>query len=237
MPLPDQPVFFDPAAEYAVSEGHLPHWEQADVVAFITFRTWNSMPRDVIAGWLAERASWLKGHGIDPSTAGWEAALTRLPPDERAAFHRFCSARWNENLDRCHGSCPLRTLACSRVVTDSLRHFDGVRYTLFDFVVMPNHVHVLASFPETGKMREQCGSWKHFTAVRLNRLLGRNGRFWEEESFDHLVRSREQFLYFRDYIATNPERANLPPESYFRYSRPLTPTARGASGLHSGDPQ
>jgi len=48
-----------------------------------------------------------------------------------------------------------------------------------------------------------------YTATRINRVLGRRGRFWQEESFDHLVRSLEEFKYLRRYIAENPVRAKL----------------------------
>jgi putative transposase len=54
----------------------------------------------------------------------------------------------------------------------------------------------------------------------LNKLLGRSGRFWHPESFDHLVRSGEDFARFRQYIADNPKQANLKPGEYIHYSRP-----------------
>src|SRR4051812_2503992 len=105
MALPSHPQFFDPAAEYTVAEGRLPHWEQAGVVAFVTFRTWDSMPREVIVGWLNDRHRSLMARGIDLTQPGWEAAFSRLPTEEQVNFRRFCSTRWDESLDRCHGSC------------------------------------------------------------------------------------------------------------------------------------
>jgi putative transposase len=100
----------------------------------------------------------------------------------------------------------------------SLHFFDGDRYELTDFVVMPNHVHVLATFPDEGAMLRQCESWKHFMATKINRCLGRTGRFWQQDAFDHLVRSTEQFAYLRKYIAENPKKANLHPGEYVVYS-------------------
>ncbi len=52
-------------------------------------------------------------------------------------------------------------------------------------------------------MLEQFESWKHFTARSINRKLGNRGRFWQQDGFDHLVRSVEQFEHFRRYIANN----------------------------------
>ena len=46
-------------------------------------------------------------------------------------------------MDSCHGTCPLKSRDCAEIVADALRHFDGDRYLLGDFVIMPNHVHLL----------------------------------------------------------------------------------------------
>ena len=78
-----------------------------------------------------------------------------------------------------------------------------------DFVVMPNHVHLLAAFPSVEGMKAQCSSWMHFTAVRVNKMIGVKGPLWQKEPFDHLVRSPEQYEYLRRYIADNPHKAGL----------------------------
>ncbi len=97
----------------------------------------------------------------------------------------------------------------AEIVADSLRHFDGARYHLGDFIVMPNHVPVLCCLLDESEIESVCYSWKKFTAAKINSALGRRGRFWQEESFDHFVRSPEQFEYFRWYIAENPVAARL----------------------------
>lgn len=83
---------------------------------------------------------------------------------------------------------------------------------------MPNHVHLLVAFPSEDAMLEQCDSWKHFTATKINRALGRKGRFWLQDSFDHLVRSQQQYDYLGGYLANNPEKANLRSGEYRVYS-------------------
>jgi type I restriction enzyme R subunit len=112
-------------------------------------------------------------------------------------------------LDRGHGECVLKRPELAGVVARSLRHFDAQRYHLGDFVVMPNHVHVLVCLLGDTELESLCYSWKKFTAAEINRALGRKGRFWQEESFDHLVRSPEQFDHLRRYIADNPRKAGL----------------------------
>jgi len=90
-----------------------------------------------------------------------------------------------------------------------------------DFVVMPNHVHLLAQFRDEDAMRKQCTSWARYTARQINRSLGRKGSFWQKEAFDHLVRSAEQFDYYRRYIAENPRKAHLEPGEYYLYQPSL----------------
>ena len=117
----------------------------------------------------------------------------------------------------------------SRIVSDSLLKFDGDRYELTDFVVMPNHVHLLAAFVSEEGMLDQCEGWKHFQAVQLNREIKSSGRFWQQDGFDHLVRSVEQFEALRRYIAGNPEKARLQPDEFRHYSKDLSLPAGGSS--------
>ena len=104
---------------------------------------------------------------------------------------------------------------------DALKHFHGSRYLLFASVVMPDHVHLLLT-----PLRDENG-WpfplvdilqclKSATAHRINRLLGISGPVWEEESFDHVLRSDESLKEKCEYIRQNPVKAGLVknPESY-----------------------
>ena len=122
-------------------------------------------------------------------------------------------------LDECHGACVLKRPQLSRIVADAMLHFDGRQYLVSDFVVMPNHVHVLVQFPDEGQLKRRCRAWKHYTARQINRLLQTGGRFWQVESFDHLVRSPEQFEYLRHYIRRNGPAAGLGSDEYHYYYR------------------
>jgi REP element-mobilizing transposase RayT len=214
-------TFFDPGAEFTVVARRLPHWSQAGVVAFITWRTWDSIPEDVAATWLRDRASWLAEHGIDPTDPRWRDRLAKFPPADQREFQRAFSDRWQEVLDDCHGACVLRNPELSRIVGDSLQHFDGERYALTDYVVMPNHVHALVAFATEEAMLKQCEGWNHYTAVHINKRLGRKGRFWQVDDFDHLVRSELQFDSLRQYIADNPKRAGLRDGEFLHSAAPL----------------
>jgi REP element-mobilizing transposase RayT len=126
-----------------------------------------------------------------------------------AQYHNRFTTRWHESLDASHGASVLCQPEIADIVANSLLHFDGDRYEMLDFVIMPNHVHLLATFPDKAAMIDQCDSWKHFTARRINATLGLQGRFWQQDAFDHLVRHEGQFRRLRDYIAQNPVKAGL----------------------------
>jgi REP element-mobilizing transposase RayT len=213
------PQCYDPHEDRAVVWRKLPHWSQPGTLCFITWRTWDSMPAAVVCQWHAERADWLRHHGVDPTHPNWEALVRERPVARQREFRGFVSQRWNDHLDELHGACVLGRPNCAAVVADSLRHFDQERYYLSDFVVMPNHTHALVAFPSEEAMLAQCESWKRYTAVRINRLLGRKGRFREQDAFEHLVRSPEEFERLRRYIEENPISARLLPNQYIHYRR------------------
>jgi putative transposase len=211
--------FFDPSQDVSVVERRLPHRSQAGTVCWITWRTWDSIPMPVLESWLAERRQFLQRLGIDDATEGWRGRIRSLPAAIQTEFHRTIFNKWNDQRDLRHGACALRRPELASIVAESLHRFDADRYDLTDFVVMPNHVHLLAAFPDEDAMLDQCESWKHFTATRMNRTLERKGRFWQQDGFDHLVRSAEAFAYFRRYIAENPQRAHLRVGEYLHYSK------------------
>jgi putative transposase len=211
--------FFDPQGELTIYYCRLPHWDQPGVMCFITWRTADSIPAEVLGRWRSERAIWLRQRRIEPLAANWREQLRALPAAARLDYHVRFTSPWMEYLDQCHGACILRKREMSEIVADSLRHGDGNEYEVSDFVVMPNHVHVLAQFRNEGGMKSCCQNWKHYTARRINHELGQSGHFWQAESFDHLVRSPEQFEYLRDYIAQNPIAAKLNDGEYQHFRR------------------
>jgi putative transposase len=212
--------FFDPEGEVLISARKLPHWDQAGTTCFITFRTDDSLPESVIAKLKTERADWLRVHGIDVFKSNWKSRLSKLSKLDQRVYHETFTSRWMDLLDEGHGACVLRQPPLAKIVADALHFFDGDRYILGDFVVMPNHVHLLVQFPGIAQLKKQCKSWKRFTAIDIHKELGGQGHFWQAESFDHLVRSAEQFAFLRKYIADNPIKAKLKPGEYIHYVRP-----------------
>ena len=83
------------------------------------------------------------------------------------------------------------------------RHYD-----LHAYCVMANHVHALLT-PLT-RIRNITRAVKGIAAQAGNRLLHRTGeRFWQDESFDHWVRTEGEFIRIQKYIENNPVKAGL----------------------------
>lgn len=213
--------FFDRSDDYSVVERRLPHWQQNGTLTFITFRADDSLPKHVIEEWKSEQRRLLREHGIDPLVAGWKQQLLKFPKEIQNEIRNCLSEKWHNDLDACHGKCILRQPMLAKIVAESLHKFDGNRYELTDFIIMPNHVHLLAAFAVAASILKQCESWKHFTARQINRTLGRTGRLWQQDGFDHLVRSESQFDWLRNYLAQNPVKAGLQSGEFLHYNREL----------------
>jgi len=191
--LPPCLHYFDPSTPIGrLRGGNLPHWRQDGAIYFVTWRTADSMPHERVDQWTEQRDAWLKAHP-EPWSLRDEEEYYRLFPD-----------RWEAWLDEGHGECLLATPEVRQIVEEVLRHEDGTKYRLEDFIVMPNHVHVLASPLGKHTLSEMTQAWKSTAAHRINKLLRRTGTFWQKESFDHIVRSPEQAQKFRQYIRENP---------------------------------
>jgi type I restriction enzyme R subunit len=184
------------------------------------------MPRAVVERWHVDLRDWLRHNGMTMADNSPLPSVDQVPQVLQQQFRKKRDRLFHKSLDECHGKCVLRRRELAEIVMNSLRHFDGQRYDLDSAIVMPNHVHVLVQFRPPTTCRAQCESWLHFTATRINRELGLKGAFWQSEPFDHLVRSVEQFVYLRRYIAENGIKAKLPDTDYYYWTNE---SRRGAS--------
>ncbi len=189
----DELGYFDPTAPIANLDGNLPHWRQEGATYFVTFRTADSLPKAKLDHWLAERADWLT-QNPEPHS----------PAQKRDYWMRF-PERIQHWLDAGHGECLLARPEVRQLVVNALNHFDGDRYQIREWVLMPNHVHVVVTPLGANELSEILHSWKSFTSKAINKRLGRTGTFWQKESFDHIVRSPDSLERIETYILANPE--------------------------------
>ncbi len=194
----DYPRFLSQSQPIDKTRHHIPHWDQGETCAFVTFRLADSIPADKLAQWDDERQTWLNAH-----PKPWTE-------DEASEYGREFGARLDKWLDAGYGECLLADAENREITWNAILHFDGERYDVYAFVVMGNHVHVLFR-PRTGNIVSSIlHSWKSFTAKAMNNRLNRSGTVWQHESWDRLVRNERHFCRVIRYIARNPGKSDVP---------------------------
>jgi REP element-mobilizing transposase RayT len=162
-------------------ERNLPHWQPEGRAIFLTWRLHGSLPR-IFVKRLRER-QWRAGRQFLAADRELDAAAT--------------GPRWLHD-----------PRIAERVETAIRRGTDVGYFILHAYEVMPNHVHILLD--PLAPLRRITNGIKGASAREANRILGRAGAaFWQDESFDHWIRSDAQFERIRMYIEQNPVKAGL----------------------------
>ena len=197
----------------------LPHWQQSDKLIFVTWRLADSLPQEKLAEFEKAKTAWLAEHPLP-----WDEAT-------ETEYHVTFSNEIDAWLDAGAGECILRDPDIAEIVKSALLHFDGERYVMDSFVVMPNHVHVLFQLKEGFKLEDVLHSWKSFTAKNINTKIGGDGAVWQRDYWDRIVRGGKHAENLRRYIERNPEKAKLGDGEFVLYMANVgeTPT------LHVGD--
>lgn len=182
--------------------GHsLPHWDRPGWPNFVTFRLADAMPLKLVADWKDE---------VERTIALKEITEQRtLGPHERRMIQRKLVGSVEKYMDLGHGCCALKDPAAANIVQEALLNFDGSRYRLLCWCVMPNHVHAIVETMEGSPIETVVAGWKSYSSRQINACLGRKGKLWQAEYFDHLIRNGKDLDRFSTYILENPEKANL----------------------------
>jgi REP element-mobilizing transposase RayT len=92
-------------------------------------------------------------------------------------------------------------------VFDAIRFLDNKKYELYAVVILNDHVHMIINPLDT--LSKIMHSIKSFTAHQINKLSNRDGKLWQDENFDRVIRDENEFLEKINYVANNPIKANL----------------------------
>lgn len=182
---------------------YLPHWRIDGATYAVTFRLADSVPADLLRKWRIEREH------IIARAEQMDRPLTSCELDRLDELHAEKIQTW---LDQGFGSCTLREPAFAELVRSALTHFDGVRYTLFAWCVMPNHIHTVVQPTEGHDLSMILQSWKSYTGRKALAMLGKSGEgeFWQRESYDRVIRDHLELRRQIRYVLDNPRKANLP---------------------------
>jgi REP element-mobilizing transposase RayT len=178
----------------------LPHWACPHAVYHVVFRLADSVPRLKREQWLEERSAIIRHADIQKRSPTLE---------EQRQLQFLYSERIDEYLDAGHGACHLQDPEIADIVSKSLIHFDGIRYRLHAWCIMPNHAHVILELSTGYTLSKIVHSWKSYTATACNKRLQRSGNFWQKDSFNHIIRSDREYEYQKQYVWKNPEKAGF----------------------------
>jgi putative transposase len=189
----------------------LPHWDVPGATYFITSCLADSIPAKGLLD-IADYRRELESRDRPAETTPEEWEYRR----EKLVFGR--TDHW---LDSEPAVRHLTDPRLARLVAESMFHFADVRYELLAYVIMPSHFHwvfrpleswveSLGSSADKRTPRERImHSLKRHTSSECNRLLDREGTFWQDESFDHWARDDEELYRIIDYVEQNPVKARL----------------------------
>ena len=181
--------------------GRLPHLKKEGAAYFVTFRLADSLPALEVDRLVRARAALLAGALAHKRPLTWH---------EEQELWAWYSEKVERLLDAGYGGCWLRREDVAGLVANALKFFDGQRYELWSWVVMPNHVHAVLWPRPDHTLSAILHSWKSFTATQANRLLQREGQpFWQKESYDHWIRDDDERVRLAAYVEDNPVKAGL----------------------------
>ena len=196
---------------------NLPHYQPPDGTFFVTSRLAGSLPQEVVARLRHERddhEKWLTG------ITNTAERISRWRDYQSEYFEKFDSLLDGDTA----GPLWLRDARIASLVADSLKFYDGTHYDLIAYCIMPNHIHVICTLLPAAISQEHLNSdepsapyilttifqsIKKYTARKANAALGRSGNFWQQESYDHTIKTSEELQRMIYYVINNPLKANL----------------------------
>ncbi len=169
---------------------NLPHLYYTEGQYFLTFRLANSIPK--IA--LNELNKEFKVYGKMTS-----AQQSRL-------FAKYDSLLDSNELSINY----LKIQSVADIVKATLHYPNGKEYKLICYSIMPNHVHLVFELLNLNRgVSKIMQSIKRISARNANLELKRSGKFWQDESFDRLIRDDKELFNTIKYVLLNPVKAGL----------------------------
>ncbi|MBR5080705.1 MAG: transposase [Victivallales bacterium] len=178
----------------------LPHWELNDIAYHISFRLADAIPV-TIRQQLQEERKQIFGNCPEEEQMPTKEEIRR--------FQYLYSEKIEKYLDSGYGSCVLREESVAKIVCKSLEFYEGQKYLLHAWCIMPNHVHVVFQALRAHTLAEILHGWKSFTSHAINKLLNRKGQLWQDDSYNHIIRTSKEYYFQVRYVWNNPENAGF----------------------------
>lgn len=200
---------------------NLPHYCPPGATFFVTFRLAGSLPLHVIKQLQQERDDEVKRIQKDArKNIPRHMQNTYANEEQKASIYRAQKryfGKFDDLLDsKTHGPTWLERPDIAKIVKEAIHHRDGKEYGLVCYTIMPNHVHLVIEAVNASDqdakfdLSKTLQNVKRYTGTRANRVLDRVGHpFWQDESYDHVVRDDHEFANILRYVVNNPVKAGL----------------------------
>lgn len=169
---------------------NLPHLYFSEGIYFITFRLADSIPSSKI---------------LEIKTAFEKEELK-----DEESFKRLLK-KYDDLLDSgLYGNKYLANPKITDICKYTLHYPDGKDYKLICYCIMPNHIHLVFELLNKNRgLSKIMQSIKRISARKSNQVLNRAGKFWQDESYDRLVRDDKELYFIIKYVLLNPVNAGL----------------------------
>jgi len=184
---------------------NLPHLQPKGAIMAITFRLAFSLPKNII-----EKLRLYKNDYDDKIRLLKDDALKVYKSEfEKQYFEYF-----DNFIDTHHREINwLKNKQIAKTVAEAIHYLDNKKYELYCYCIMPNHVHLIIKPLRKGEsyysISEILHSLKGFTAKKCNKILDREGVFWQHGHYDHAIRDEADFAHQTFYIIHNPVKSGL----------------------------
>lgn len=184
---------------------NLPHYQPDGHTFFLTTRLQGSLPVPLVRQLQDQHNNQLRR--LDQDHPEYHARRYKL---QKQAFGEF-----DQHLDTANwGPTWLAQPEVATIVAGIMREHDGCLYDLVCYTIMSNHIHLVLTpaRDEDGMpipLQRIMYAIKRPAAIQANNQLGRNGRFWQRENYDHFIRDRAEYERIVAYVLNNPLKAGL----------------------------
>jgi len=197
---------------------NLPHYQPGNAVYFVTFRLADSLPGNLVKSLKEEYNALVNESKKIKDISRRKSALLKSAKQYFGKFDKLLDGLQT-------GPLWLKEDAIANLVYESIIYRDVIKYDLHCFTIMANHVHMVFRIGEVNvsriadsTARNSVSSYrvtkilqdlKKYTASESNKILKRSGQFWQNESYDHIIRNATEYTNVINYIINNPVKAGL----------------------------
>ncbi|MFN3316849.1 MAG: transposase, partial [Raineya sp.] len=185
---------------------HLPHIQPIGGTFFVTYCLYGSLPKEVFIALQEE----------------YEREKQHLEKDKKTTPKQLddCAKRYFLEVDKQLDGYPegnhyLKDPRLAAIVAQTLHFWDNKKLELYAYCIMSNHVHTVFRLygeretPAPYTLDKIMQSIKSFSGKKCNEILRLSGKFWQEESYDRLVRNDTELRNILIYVLNNPVKASL----------------------------